>query len=73
MTTTDNRIHELGIAIQTGSNLDERFFIGQELVELADTASSMADEIVKINAMSVSIFSWLFWEVSCPSGVKHNN
>jgi hypothetical protein len=57
------RIHELGIAIQTGSTLDARFFIGQELIQLADTASSVADEIVRINAMSVSIFSWLFWEV----------
>lgn len=63
MSFADRRIHELGIAIQTGSTLDERFFIGQELVELADTASLVADEIVRINAMSVSIFSWLFWEV----------
>lgn len=58
------RIHELGIAIQTGSGLEDRFFLGQGLVELSNLASEITDEVVMINTMSVSIFSWLFWEVS---------
>ncbi|CAK9780055.1 hypothetical protein CC85DRAFT_300540 [Cutaneotrichosporon oleaginosum] len=58
------RIHELGIAVQTGSTLEDRFFIGAELIELADLASDITDEVVTINAMSVNVFSWLFWEFS---------
>lgn len=57
-------IHELGIAISTGSTLDQREMVGLELIELADLASELTDEIVAINAMSVTTFSWLFWEVS---------
>ncbi|KAL1407213.1 hypothetical protein Q8F55_006630 [Vanrija albida] len=58
------KIHELGIAIQTGSTLSDRLIIGQELIDLADLASEITDEVVMINTMSVSIFSWLFWEFS---------
>lgn len=59
-----SRIHELGIAISTGSTLDQREMVGLELIELANLASELTDEIVAINAMSVTTFSWLFWEVS---------
>lgn len=38
--------------------------VGLELIELANLASELTDEIVGINAMSVTTFSWLFWEVS---------
>lgn len=61
---TTTRVHELGIAIQFGSTLDDRLFLSEGLVELADLASKITDEVALINAMSVSIFSWLFWDVS---------
>lgn len=41
--------------------------VGLELIELANLASELTDEIVAINAMSVTTFSWLFWEVSVAS------
>ncbi|BEJ06162.1 hypothetical protein CcaverHIS641_0306840 [Cutaneotrichosporon cavernicola] len=34
------------------------------LAGLADLASDITDEVVTINAMSVNVFSWLFWEFS---------
>jgi hypothetical protein len=33
--SADTRIHELGIAVQTGSTLEDRFFIGAELIEVS--------------------------------------
>ncbi|ORX35154.1 hypothetical protein BD324DRAFT_652866 [Kockovaella imperatae] len=56
------RIWELGVAVQIGSNLEDREMLGQGLVELGNNAKDLSDELVEINAMAINAFTWLQWE-----------
>ena len=60
------RIWELGVAVQVGSSLDEKEFLGKGLVDLGNNAKDLSDELVELNAMAVNAFTWLQWEVSFP-------
>ncbi|WWD22629.1 hypothetical protein CI109_107122 [Kwoniella shandongensis] len=58
------RVWELGVAVLTGSNLEDKAIVGQQLIELGDLTRDLSDEIVNIDSMSVNAFSWMQWEFS---------
>ncbi|WWC57521.1 uncharacterized protein I303_100053 [Kwoniella dejecticola CBS 10117] len=56
------RIWELAVAVNTGSTLDGKGFIAEQLRELGDMTRDLSDEIVHIDSKTVNAFSWLQWE-----------
>ncbi|KAK8844817.1 hypothetical protein IAR55_006667 [Kwoniella newhampshirensis] len=56
------RVWELGVAVLTGSNLEDKAIVGQQLIELGDLTRDLSDEVVNIDSMSVNAFSWMQYE-----------
>nr|XP_018266084.1 uncharacterized protein I303_00053 [Kwoniella dejecticola CBS 10117]OBR88242.1 hypothetical protein I303_00053 [Kwoniella dejecticola CBS 10117] len=56
------QIWELAVAVNTGSTLDGKGFIAEQLRELGDMTRDLSDEIVHIDSKTVNAFSWLQWE-----------
>ncbi|WWC67376.1 uncharacterized protein I206_101284 [Kwoniella pini CBS 10737] len=56
------RIWELAVAVNTGSTLEGKGFIAEQLRELGDMTRDLSDEIVHIDSKTVNAFSWLQWE-----------
>ncbi|WRT63146.1 uncharacterized protein IL334_000049 [Kwoniella shivajii] len=56
------RIWELAVAVNTGSSLEGKGFIAEQLRELGDMTRDLSDEIVHIDSKTVNAFSWLQWE-----------
>ncbi|KAK4686550.1 hypothetical protein P7C73_g3569, partial [Tremellales sp. Uapishka_1] len=56
------RLWELSAAVKTGSNLEDKDMVAEQLDELGDLTRDLSDEIIRINSLTVSAFSWLQWE-----------
>ncbi|WWC90279.1 uncharacterized protein L201_005212 [Kwoniella dendrophila CBS 6074] len=56
------RIWELAVTVNTGSTLEGKGYIAEQIRELGDMTRDLSDEIVHIDSKTVNAFSWLQWE-----------
>lgn len=55
----------------TGSTIDEKDMIGQQLFELGDLTRDLYDDVRSINNKAVDAFTWVQWDVSPPLSSAH--